>query len=219
LTENRSVQLFDEQFRRQVAANDYSLNPFETAALPHVSGRMLDYGCGLGNLSVAAARRGCSVLALDASRSAIEHLRDIATHEALWLRAEEVDLRTYRIAEVFDAIVCIGLLMFFDCPTALRQLDGIRAHVRPGGIAVVNVLIEGTTFVDMFAPEGHCLFEPEQLRNEFSGWELLSHAVEAFAAPRDTRKVFATVIARKPCSERCAETARLNRRNGDERIV
>ena len=67
---NRSVNFFDEQFRRQVAAGEYALNPFELAALPHLHGAVLDYGCGLGNLAVEAARRGCQVLALDASARA-----------------------------------------------------------------------------------------------------------------------------------------------------
>src|SRR5690349_24839380 len=134
---NRSVQFFDEQFRRQVVSSDHALNPFESAALPYLHGMVLDYGCGLGNLAVEAARRGCEVLALDASPAAIAHLRSVAAHAGLPLRAEEADLRTYVLAEDFDAIVCIGLLMFFDCPTALRQLAQLQAHVRPGGLAIV----------------------------------------------------------------------------------
>jgi SAM-dependent methyltransferase len=69
-----SVRRFDEQFARQVREGDLRLNPFETAALPYLSGRVLDYGCGLGNLAVAAARRDCTVVALDASRGG-GHLR------------------------------------------------------------------------------------------------------------------------------------------------
>ena len=195
---NHSVQFFDEQFREQVAANSHALNPFETAALPHLQGRVLDYGCGLGNLALAAARCGCSVVALDASHAAIDYLRSVAVRDRLPLRTEEVDLRSYDLTEDFDAVVCIGLLMFFDCPTALRQLGHLQSHVRPGGIAVVNVLTEGTTFMDMFAPEGHCLFRPEQLREQFSDWELISYAPQEFAAPHETRKLFVTAIARKP---------------------
>src|SRR5262249_18522278 len=152
---------FDEQFRRQVVAHDYALNPFEQAALPYVQGKVLDFGCGLGNLALEVARRGCSVVALDASHAAVEHLRLAAAEHALLVHAEEADLRSYELREDFDTVVCIGLLMFFDCPTANRQLAQLQEHVRPGGVAVVNVLTEGTTFMDMFAPEGHCLFEPD----------------------------------------------------------
>lgn len=80
---NPSIDFFDRQFRHQAAAGDTLLNPFEQAALPHLRGRVLDLGCGMGNLAVAAARCGCKVRALDGSRSAIEHLRRVARAEPL----------------------------------------------------------------------------------------------------------------------------------------
>lgn len=198
MDENASMQFFDQQFRRQVAAGDYVLNPFETAALPHLRGSVLDYGCGLGNLAIEAARRGCPVLALDASPAAIDRLRSVATHDGLPLRAEKADLRSHELTEDFDAIVCIGLLMFFDCPTANQQLAQLQARVRPGGVIVITLLTEGTTYMDMFAPEGHCLFTHDSLRAKFSQWEIVNFTPQDFPAPNDTRKVFATVIARKP---------------------
>lgn len=198
MTDNRSVQFFDHQFIRQMAAADYGLNPFETAALPQLRGRVLDYGCGLGNLALEAARRGCSVLALDASRTAIERLQYVAKQDALTLQAEEADLRLYEIAEDFDSIVCIGPLMIFDCPSARRQLSQLQNHLRPGGVAIVNLLIEGTTFMDMFAPEGYCLLTSAELLAQFAGWEVLSFSTQEFHAPANTQKVFATSVVRKP---------------------
>lgn len=195
---NASVRFFDTQFQRQIAAQVHELNPFERAALPCLQGHVLDYGCGMGNLAVAAARRGCSVLALDGSHAAITHLRDVAAREALAIVAEQTDLRTHRLAQTFDAVVCIGLLMFFDCPTAGRRLDDLQASVRPGGLAVVNVLTEGTTYMDMFSAEGHCLFGRDELQQRFAGWRILSVQHEVFPAPADTKKAFVTLMARKP---------------------
>ena len=43
---NASIRFFDEQFQRQIAAENYELNPFELAALPHLLGKTLDFGCG-----------------------------------------------------------------------------------------------------------------------------------------------------------------------------
>lgn len=195
---NRSIDFFDTQFQRQVREADLALNPFEQAALPHLRGRVLDYGCGMGNLAVAAARRGCSVVALDASPTAIAHLGQRAQGESLDIAAVEADLRTYALQEDFDAIVCIGLLMFFDCATALAQLQHLQAHVRPGGVAVVNVLVEGTTYLDMFDPSAHCLFAWDELHRRFAGWEMLHAEHRDFPAPGDTTKSFVTVVARKP---------------------
>lgn len=195
---NASVLFFDEQFQRQLAAADSALNPFEVAALPYLSGEVLDYGCGLGNLALEAARRGCMVTALDGSHAAISHIEAVAQDAHLPIEAAEADLREYQIAKDYDAIVCIGLLMFFDCPTAYRKLDEIQARVRQGGIAVVNVLTEGTDFTDMFSPEGHCLFKVHELAQRFAGWEVLMNRSETFPAPGNRQKVFTTAIARKP---------------------
>jgi tellurite methyltransferase len=193
-----SVEFFDTQFQRQIDAGAIELNPFEAAAVPYLRGRVLDFGCGLGALAITAARRGCSVLALDASHSAIEHLRQVAAHDALPIEAREVDLRNYRLTEDFDTVVSIGLLMFFDCPTALQQLAQLQSRVRAGGTAVVNVLVEGTTYLDMFDAQGHCLFARDELRRQFSGWKLLSYACQDFPAPMNRTKSFVTLIAQKP---------------------
>lgn len=193
-----SVQFFDSQFQRQVHDGTFDLNPFELAALPHLHGRVLDFGCGLGNLAVTAAKRGCSVVALDASPTAIGHIRDVAAQDALAIEALEADLRSYELTEDFDTIVCIGLLMFFDCPTAFRQLAQLQAHVRPGGTAVVNVLVEGTTYLDMFDATAHCLFARDELQRRFSGWEVLHSEHQQFEASNGRIKSFVTLIARKP---------------------
>ncbi len=193
-----SVQFFDTQFQRQVDSADFALNPFEQAVLPYISGRMLDYGCGLGNLAVAAARKGCSVKALDASPAAIAHLQRVALEQGLPIEAAAADLRAYGLTEDFDTVVCIGLLMFFDCDTALRQLHDLQQHVRPGGVVAINVLVEGTTFLDMFDPAAYCLFARDELASRFAGWQLLHSQQQDFAAPKGQLKSFATVIARRP---------------------
>jgi len=158
---------------------------------------VLDFGCGMGNLSFSAARQGCKVTALDASQAAIEHIRSGAAATGLPVSAALADLRDYPLAAHYDAIVSIGLLMFFDCATATEILADLKSHVRPGGIAAVNVLAEGTTYMDMFDPADHCLFAPTALRDEFEGWTVERMEFSEFSAPDDTVKRFCTVIARK----------------------
>lgn len=200
MTSDASVRFFDAQFQRQLHDGDLQLNPFERRALPWLRGRVLDYGCGLGNLAVAAARQGCSVTALDASPTAIEHLRQRARTESLDLQAFEADLRSHTLEGEFDAVASIGLLMFFDCDTADRKLGELQAHLRPGGVAVVNVLEEGTTYLDMFDPQSHCLFTRAALAERFAGWEILELAHEQYPAPGGQCKAFATLVARKPAA-------------------
>lgn len=198
MTFNHSIQFFDEQFQRQAASGDLILNPFEEMALPYLNGRVLDFGCGMGNLAVAAARRGCSVVALDGSSAAISHLQRRAKLESLAIEAIQSDLRSYEMSEDFDAVVCIGLLMFFDCSSAYRSMNNLKAHVREGGIAIINVLIEGTTYLDMFDPAGHCLFSRSELDEQFAGWNFLHTEFRDFDAPDHRVKSFATLIAQTP---------------------
>lgn len=195
---NHSVHFFDEQFQRQAIDGDLALNPFELLALPHLHGRVLDFGCGMGNLAVAAAKRGCSVVALDGSSTAIHHLQDRARRESLDIVAAQADLRNHEVTEEFDTIVSIGLLMFFDCTTAFESLASLQAHVREGGVAVINVMIEGTTYMDMFDPVDHCLFSRQEMERQFRGWNILHAEFSKFAMPDNRVKSFVTLIARKP---------------------
>lgn len=194
---NHSISFFDNQFQKQVSEQSFALNPFEEAALPHLTGSVLDLGCGLGNLSIAAARRGASVVAVDASPTAIARIQQMAAEEKLALRGVQADLGNYQIDGQFDSIAAIGLLMFFDRARALELLEEIRRHVKPGGCAVINVLIEGTTFLGMFQPGHYTLFGREELAQRFAGWQVLEHVYQTFPAQENTEKVFATLIAKK----------------------
>lgn len=96
MNSNQSVTFFDTQFQKQVAGSDFALNPFEKAALVH--GRVLDLGCGLGNLCIEAARCGAEVVAVDASATAIKRIRDTADAHDLRIDAVLADVSTYVIA-------------------------------------------------------------------------------------------------------------------------
>jgi tellurite methyltransferase len=195
---NRSVDFFAQQFERQIAAADYQLNPFEQWTLPHLTGRVLDLGCGLGNLAFEAASRGHEVTALDACPDAVADLSRRARANRLAIRVQEADLTHWRADETYDTVIVIGLLMFFSCDDARRVLQEVRSTVRPGGVAAVNVLIEGTTYLQMFDPAHYCLFPPDELSSSFSDWTLPVDRIDDFPAPENRMKRFASVIARRP---------------------
>jgi tellurite methyltransferase len=194
----KSTDFFDQQFQRQVASGEYALNPFEQAVLPYLSGGVLDLGCGLGNLAVAAAKQGCAVTALDASRVAVDRINEAANRLGLKLAAYQADLSEFEIDGDYDCIVSIGLLMFFPQDKARAMLADIAAHTKPGSIAAMNVLIEGTTYMGMFEPGHYYLFGEGELSEAFAGWEILYSRHEDFPAPENTVKKFHTLVARKP---------------------
>lgn len=192
----RAVEFFGVQFERQIAAHDYQLNPFEERALPYLYGKVLDLGCGLGNLALAAAARGARVTAYDACENAVDDLAGRALSSGLDVWVKTVDLKGWRPEETYDAVNCIGLLMFFARREALAGLDAVRDAVRPGGVAIVNAMIEGSTFLAMFDPEEYCLFKPAELAAPFAGWEVLHDTTEDFPAAGETVKRFRTLIVR-----------------------
>ena len=182
------LSFFSAQFDRQIADGQYDLNPFERLALPYMTGNVLDLGCGLGNLAIAAGRQGARVTALDACGNAVDDLaqRALALDLPVWVR--QADLDGWRPEEEWDAVACIGLLMFF----------ARRNAVKPGGVAIVNVLMEGTTFKAMFDPDSYHLFTREELRAPFANWSLLEDREDGFDAPGNTVKRFRTLVARRP---------------------
>lgn len=197
---NHTVAFFEAQFRRQVQSGgaDLDLNPFQRAALPFLSGRVLDLACGLGALSVAAARKGCEVVAVDASPTAIEHVTAVARAEGLDLTAVRHDVATFPVSGPFDAVVAIGILMFFPREVALELLEKVQGAVRRGGIAAVTVLLQGTTFTDVLDGDRHHLFAPDELDHAFAGWAVESSRRGEFPAPNGTVKRIASLVARKP---------------------
>ena len=193
----RSVEFFEAQFQRQVQDREHALNPFEILALDYLTGSVLDLGSGLGNLSLEAGRRGHRVVAVEASPTAVARINTDARRERLPVQAIQADIGRWTIEQSYDTIVAIGLLMFFDREPALRLLRAIQERVSPGGRAVVNVLIEGTTYMDMFDPGNYYLFRRSELEERFAGWTILSSRYQTFPAPGRTRKEFSTVIAEK----------------------
>ncbi|HSJ98024.1 MAG TPA: class I SAM-dependent methyltransferase [Myxococcota bacterium] len=196
-----SVAFFERQFARQIAAAEFELNPFEQAALPRLHGEVLDLGCGLGNLSIALAARGSRVSAIDASAPAVESLQRRARALGLAVDASRGDLRGWRPRRQWDGVACIGLLMFFAPAHARAGLAAVRSAVRPGGVAAVNVLVEGTTYLAMFGDGPRCLFAAGEVRAAFAGWEILLDESREFPAPDATVKRFETVIAHRPTQD------------------
>jgi tellurite methyltransferase len=193
-----SVAIFDRQFQQQIQGQDFSLNPFEVVALDYLKGSILDFGSGLGNLALEAGRRGHQVLAVDASATAVAHINAEAARQKLAVQAIEADFQHWQINKPYDTIVSIGLLSYFGQAQAHALLHNIQAQVKPGGHAIINLLIEGTTYFDLFGDGDYYLPPPNLLEQSFAGWTIRSACLQNFDAPNGTCKKFSTVIAQKP---------------------
>ena len=86
--------------------------------------RVLDVGCGVGDVAMAAARMvgpTGSVLGVDRAAQALPAARARAEHAGYtWLRFADADLRTFAPEEKFDALVGRFILMHVPDPVSIE---------------------------------------------------------------------------------------------------
>jgi 2-polyprenyl-3-methyl-5-hydroxy-6-metoxy-1,4-benzoquinol methylase len=131
---------YSEQEARRLADQGVLLEP-HTADLLRRAGlgdgmRVLDIGCGVGDVTLLAARivgSGGAVLGLDRASSSLEVARRrIASLGIAQARFVEADLATFEPGETFDAL--IGRLVLLYLPDPVATLRRLSQHLRPGGI-------------------------------------------------------------------------------------
>jgi len=97
---------------------------------------VLDIGCGVGDVSLLAARlvgpRG-AVLGIDRAASSVQTARGRATALGIaQARFEQADLGDFETTQTFDALV--GRLVLLYLPDPAGTLKRLSHHLRPGGI-------------------------------------------------------------------------------------
>ena len=105
--------------------------------------RMLDVGCGAGQIAIPAARAGARVTGVDIASNSIEQARAWARAEKLDVRFEEGDAEMLRYDDAsFDLVVSLIGAMF--APRPERVAAELLRTCRPGGrIVMANWTPEG----------------------------------------------------------------------------
>jgi 2-polyprenyl-3-methyl-5-hydroxy-6-metoxy-1,4-benzoquinol methylase len=98
---------------------------------------VLDIGCGVGDVSLLAARlvgpKG-AVLGIDRAASSVQTARGRASALGIaHARFEQADLATFETEQIFDALV--GRLVLLYLPDAAGTLRRLAQYLRPGGMA------------------------------------------------------------------------------------
>jgi 2-polyprenyl-3-methyl-5-hydroxy-6-metoxy-1,4-benzoquinol methylase len=131
---------YSEQEARRLAEQGALLEEL-TAAVFQRAGlragmRVLDIGCGVGDVSLLAARlvgpQG-AVLGIDRADSSVETARKRANALGVrHARFEQSDLDTFDTQQTFDALV--GRLVLLYLPDPAATLKRLSRNLRPGGI-------------------------------------------------------------------------------------
>lgn len=104
-------------------------------------GRALELGVGSGRVALPLARRGLTVVGVEASRSMADQLERKLTGEAVETRIG--DFATLRVDGEFDVVYCVSET-FLLLPTQEKQLrcmENVAAHLAPGGRFVIQVIV------------------------------------------------------------------------------
>jgi ubiquinone/menaquinone biosynthesis C-methylase UbiE len=101
--------------------------------------KVLDLGCGYGHWSIALAKVGFMVKAVDISSEAIKKVRKWADEEQLSIDtvvcpAQEIDFTD----EKFDAVICNSVLDHIPFVDTLKAMSNIINILKPGGIAYIS---------------------------------------------------------------------------------
>ncbi|MEM9617878.1 MAG: magnesium protoporphyrin IX methyltransferase [Pseudomonadota bacterium] len=91
--------------------------------------RILDAGCGAGQFSIEAARRGADIVAIDLSRTLVDLARERHSGETL---KGSVDFRVGDMFDPalgrFDHVVAMDSLIHYGAPDIVRVLEGFAAR-------------------------------------------------------------------------------------------
>jgi len=141
------------------------------AMLPRGS-RVLDAGSGTGRVAAHLAAVGHHVVGVDGDPVLVaEATREHPAARFLVGDLAELDLPSVGIGEPFDAVVCAGNVVTFLAPSTRREvLRRMRAHLRPGGRAVIGFGAgRGYEFDEFLADAGATGWAPDLL---LSTWDL-----------------------------------------------
>lgn len=116
----------------------------------HAARRLLEIGCGAGNLAGRFAAAGYDYTGMDSAEPMLRIARR-ENPEALFLRQ---DMRRFIARKKFDAVVIGGRSFTYMTGNAdvLAALRCIRQALRPGGVLVFDNFNASAVFKDLFKP-------------------------------------------------------------------
>jgi SAM-dependent methyltransferase len=104
--------------------------------------RSLDFGCGVGRLTLPLARRSTHVVACDISPTMLAHVRqnagDAGLHNITLIETDQLD----RLPDGrFDFICSLLVLQYIPRSSGYKLVHTLSRLLAPGGVAILHVLL------------------------------------------------------------------------------
>ena len=125
-TEQRTVEARNLASRRRFALQMLQ------AAVPR-GAKILDAGCGPGEISAALIESGYDAWGVDIAEPMIRHARERCRSDQF--RIGDIERIPFQDS-TFDAVVCLGVIEYLDADQ--QALTEMRRVLRPGGTAVIS---------------------------------------------------------------------------------
>lgn len=101
--------------------------------------RVLDIMCGYGRHAIEMGKRGLGVTAVDNLGDYVQEISDKAKKENLPVEPVLSGALEVQLSGRYDATICMGnSFAFFDKEDAMLLLKKIAAHLKTGGIFIIN---------------------------------------------------------------------------------
>ena len=105
----------------------------------HQGSDVLDIMCGYGRHTIALARLGCYVLAIDNLHDYIEEIQNTVRRENLPVDYVQCHVLNFHSSRQFDLAICMGnSLNFFNRLDTLKIMANVNAHLKTGGKFLIN---------------------------------------------------------------------------------
>ena len=105
---------------------------------------VLDIMCGYGRHSLALARKGFNVTAVDNSKEYVLEIEESAKTDNLNVITVHSSVLNLKLEHTYDAIICMGnSFAFFNETEATSILKNLSKHLKPGGIFLINTWMLG----------------------------------------------------------------------------
>lgn len=134
------AELYDPLASEPARADDY------VAALEQLGTPALELACGSGQPLLDLVERGYDVDGLDASRDMLDRCRRAARQRGLEVELHLGEMQAFALSRRYRCIFLAGasFTLLTSDDAALGALRSIRAHLEPGGSALIPLEVEDT---------------------------------------------------------------------------